>query len=187
MTAMIEVQGLTKRYGSKRGITDVSFQVEEGEVFGFLGPNGAGKTTTIRFAALGSATVFIGVITLLASAGAAAAAGLKLDAGNLAAATLGMIPLALLIAAIGYLASGWLRTAADTGLLSFVLLILFFIRFIGPELQLPNATLRLSPFYYYGSPLLHGLAFTSVVGLVAVAAVALALGALRFVRKDIGV
>ena len=48
MAAIIEVQGLTKTYGGKRGITDVSFQVEEGEVFGFLGPNGAGKTTTIR-------------------------------------------------------------------------------------------------------------------------------------------
>src|ERR1700726_155330 len=48
MTAMIEVQGLSKSYGSKRGISDVSFQVEEGDVFGFLGPNGAGKTTTIR-------------------------------------------------------------------------------------------------------------------------------------------
>src|SRR3989442_2035658 len=48
MTAIIEVEGLTKSYGSKRGITDVSFQVEEGDVFGFLGPNGAGKTTTIR-------------------------------------------------------------------------------------------------------------------------------------------
>ncbi len=48
MTAIIEVEGLTKSYGSKRGNTNVSFQGEEGKVFGFLGPNGAGKTTTIR-------------------------------------------------------------------------------------------------------------------------------------------
>jgi ABC-type multidrug transport system ATPase subunit len=48
MTAIIEVEKLTKSYGRRRGIADVSFQVSEGEVFGFLGPNGAGKTTTIR-------------------------------------------------------------------------------------------------------------------------------------------
>ncbi|HET6310843.1 MAG TPA: ABC transporter permease subunit [Candidatus Nitrosotalea sp.] len=140
-----------------------------------------------RFAALSTATVVIAMITLLTSAGAAAAAGLKLDGGNLAAATLGMIPFGLLIAAIGYLASGWLRTAADTGLLSFVLAIWFFISFIGPELKLPDATLRLSAFYYYGTPLLHGLQLTSVLGVIAVGALALGIGTLRFVRKDIGV
>jgi ABC-2 type transport system permease protein len=140
-----------------------------------------------RFAALTTATIVIAVITLLASAAAAAATGLKLDPGNLVAATLGMVPLGLLIAAIGYLASGWLRTAADTGLLSFVLAFWFFISFIGPELKLPDATLRLSAFYYYGTPLLHGLQVTSVLGVLAVAALALGLGALRFIRKDIGV
>jgi ABC-2 type transport system permease protein len=138
-----------------------------------------------RFAALGTATVVTAVITLLASAGAAAAAGINLDGGNLAAATLGMIPFGLLIAAIGYLASGWLRTAADTGLLSFVLAIWFFISFIGPELKLPDATLRLSAFYYYGTPLLHGLQLTSVLGVIAVTSIALGLGAVRFARKDI--
>jgi len=45
---IIKVADLTKNYGRKRGIIDLSFQVAEGEVFGFLGPNGAGKTTTIR-------------------------------------------------------------------------------------------------------------------------------------------
>jgi ABC-2 type transport system ATP-binding protein len=48
MTAVVETQRLTKRYGSARGIDDVTMTVEQGEVFGFLGPNGAGKTTTIR-------------------------------------------------------------------------------------------------------------------------------------------
>lgn len=46
--SVIEVRNLTKDYGSGRGVFDVSFKVEKGEVFGFLGPNGAGKSTTIR-------------------------------------------------------------------------------------------------------------------------------------------
>jgi ABC-2 type transport system ATP-binding protein len=48
VTPIIDVAGLTKSYGAKRGIVDLSFTVTEGTVFGFLGPNGAGKTTTIR-------------------------------------------------------------------------------------------------------------------------------------------
>lgn len=46
--SVIEVKELTKYYGKARGIIDVSFKVDEGEIFGFIGPNGAGKSTTIR-------------------------------------------------------------------------------------------------------------------------------------------
>jgi len=62
--SVIEVDHLTKYYGKARGIIDVSFRVEEGEIFGFIGPNGAGKSTTIRlllsliYPTSGSARVF---------------------------------------------------------------------------------------------------------------------------------
>jgi ABC-2 type transport system ATP-binding protein len=48
MSSVIETDRLTKRYGTARGIDEVSVAVDRGEVYGFLGPNGAGKTTTIR-------------------------------------------------------------------------------------------------------------------------------------------
>jgi polyether ionophore transport system permease protein len=137
-----------------------------------------------RFAALATATIVIGIVTLLASAAASAIAGVSVDGGNLAAATLGMIPLGLLMAAVGYLAAGWLRTAADTGLLSFLLAGWFFLSFIGPDLKWPDPTLRLSPFYYYGTPLLHGLDFANLVVIVVVAAVSLAVASVRYARKD---
>lgn len=45
---VIVLDGLTKSYGKHRGIENISFSVERGEIFGFIGPNGAGKSTTIR-------------------------------------------------------------------------------------------------------------------------------------------
>src|ERR687892_332076 len=45
---MIEAHGLTKRYGDKVAVDDLSFTVQPGRVTGFLGPNGAGKSTTMR-------------------------------------------------------------------------------------------------------------------------------------------
>jgi ABC-2 type transport system permease protein len=139
-----------------------------------------------RFGAVATATIIICVMTLALSALAAAATGLALDGGNLAAASLSMIPLGLLMAALGYLFSGWLRTAIDTGLLSFLLVIWFFLTFVGPELNLPTATLRLSAFYYYGTPLVNGLPVGDTLLVLAVALAALVLASARFVRKDIG-
>ncbi len=45
---IIEIEHLTKRYGTKTAVEDVNFSVRGGEIFGFLGPNGAGKTTTLK-------------------------------------------------------------------------------------------------------------------------------------------
>jgi ABC-2 type transport system ATP-binding protein len=61
---VIELNNLTKTYGKARGISNISFTVEEDEIFGFIGPNGAGKSTTIRtmlsliYPTSGSATIF---------------------------------------------------------------------------------------------------------------------------------
>jgi ABC-2 type transport system ATP-binding protein len=48
MAALIELQGITKRYGDLTAVEDLTLSIEEGAVFGFIGPNGAGKTTTMR-------------------------------------------------------------------------------------------------------------------------------------------
>jgi ABC-2 type transport system permease protein len=143
------------------------------------------KVLLMRFGALTTATVFIAVVTLALTALAAAISGLALDWGNLAAASLSIIPMGLLIAALGYLFSGWLRTAVDTGLLSFLLVAWFAITFVGPELNLPNPVLRLSAFYYYGTPLVNGLPLGDMLIVLAAGVVALTLAAWRFMRKDI--
>ena len=48
MSTIIEIQGLTKKYGTLTALDDLNLSIEEGGVFGFIGPNGAGKTTTMR-------------------------------------------------------------------------------------------------------------------------------------------
>jgi ABC-2 type transport system ATP-binding protein len=80
---MIEVQGLTKRYGAQVGVEEISFSVREGEIVGFLGPNGAGKTTTMR--------VLTGF--LQPTAGSVRVAGHDVSTDSLAArASLGYLP-----------------------------------------------------------------------------------------------
>ena len=48
MSAIVEIQGLSKQYGKRKAVDNVSMTIESGEIFGLVGPNGAGKTTTMR-------------------------------------------------------------------------------------------------------------------------------------------
>jgi len=82
VTAALETAGLTKAYGGKRALDEVSFAVEEGSVFGFLGPNGAGKTTMVR------------LLTGLAhpTAGSARILGSQVVAGDAIGAEVGYLP-----------------------------------------------------------------------------------------------
>ena len=64
MADVIRIENLTKSYGKKRGVTDITLTVKEGEIFGFIGPNGAGKSTTIR-SMLGFLNFDKGAITIL--------------------------------------------------------------------------------------------------------------------------
>ncbi len=68
----------------------------------------------------------------------------------------------------------------------FLLAAWFFITFIGPGLNWPDAALRLSAFYYYGAPLLNGLPLGDMLGVLAVGMLVLVLASARFMRKDIG-
>ena len=138
-----------------------------------------------RFGALATVTIFIALVTLAASALSASLSGFALDGGNLVAGVLTMIPLGLLVAALGYFFSGWLRTAIDTGLLSFLLVAWVVITFFGGDLNFPDPVMHLSALYYYGTPLVNGLPLGDMLIIIAVAAVALALATFRFTRKDI--
>lgn len=139
-----------------------------------------------RFAAVASAGLFIGIVTLVVASSTAAAVGLTLQPGHLVAATLALVPQFLLMTAIGYLAAGWLATALETGLLSFLLAGWFVIAFVGPELGWSSAVLKLSAFTYYGTPLVHGVAVGDTAVVLAVTATALGFAVVRFARKDIG-
>jgi ABC-2 type transport system ATP-binding protein len=117
---MITVSGLTKRYGDRTVVDDVSFALEPGTVTGFLGPNGAGKTTTMRLmtglvaASAGSATVDGRPYGELPNPGAVV--GTLLDASAVHPGRTGRVHLRLLASAIGVPAGRVDEVLAQVGL-----------------------------------------------------------------------
>jgi ABC-2 type transport system permease protein len=149
-------------------------------------PRARHRVLLARYATVATAGLFIGLVTLAAVDATSAAVGLSLRSGHLTAAVLSIVPQCLLMAAVGYLFAGWLAAALESGLLSFLLALWFFISFIGPELGWPPVVQRLSAFYYYGTPLLDGLVVGNVLVVLGASALILAGASVRYMRKDIG-
>ena len=138
-----------------------------------------------RFAAcaigltLATASIFIG------TALGATAVGMELDIPRVAEASFGMVPVGLVVAAIGYLVAGWLRSRAMTGILGALVVASFVLTLLAPLFDWPRVLLQLSIFEQYGTPLVDGLNGRAVLGQLGVAAATLAAAMVRFDRKDL--
>jgi ABC-2 type transport system permease protein len=139
-----------------------------------------------RFAAFVTSLLIQAAILLGAILVSAATQGLALDGGRVLEAVFGILPIALVVASVGYLIAGWVRANAVIGVLGTLIAVSFAIQLLGEILKWPEWTQRLSIFALYGSPLVKGLDWGNTLALLAVAAVALALGTWRFAQKDIG-
>jgi ABC-2 type transport system permease protein len=140
---------------------------------------------TARFAAVLAGLVTAASAIFTGVALTAWALGFALDPRRLAEATFGMVPMATVVAAIGYLLAGWLRSAAVTGTLTGLLLASFVVTLLGPLFKWPPAVMQLSIFEQYGTPLVTGLQPGRVAGLLAVAAAALTAATIRFATRDL--
>ena len=138
-----------------------------------------------RFAAcavgLTMTTGFIFIGTTLASM----AVGMELDIRRVAEASFGMVPVGLVVGAIGYLLGGWFRPRAMTGILSGLVLASFVHTLLAPLFHWPRALMQLSIFEHYGTPLVDGLNGGRVLGQLGVATATLAAAVVRFKRKDL--
>lgn len=137
--------------------------------------------------AAGALAALVALLLLVAVATGAIASlvGLELDRGRLAEAAIGLVPLALLVLAVGLCAAAWLRAAVALGVVTAVVVAQYFVEFMGELLRLPEWVRRLSIFHSYGQPLIDGLRWLDT-GIVLLAAVAFALVALvSFERRDL--
>jgi ABC-2 type transport system permease protein len=159
---------------------------EEGRLELLLGtPQPRQLVILSRFAAAAVALLAVTGLIFASVALTGAVVGMTLDRSRLAQGAFGMAPIGLVVAAFGYLLSGWLRTAAVTGSLVAWLLASFVITLLGSLFHWPDLLLQLSIFEQYGAPLVRGLRVANTLGLLAVTALALAIATVRFARKDL--
>jgi ABC-2 type transport system permease protein len=148
-------------------------------------PQARWRVLLARYAAFVTSLLVIAAALLLAVVLAAVQQQLPIDGGKAVAAVAGMLPISLVVASVGYLLSGWLRSGAVTGALATLLALSFLDELVGAIFKWPDWVVQLSLFERYGTPFTKGLDWTNVIGLLAVAAGALAIAIWRFSQKDI--
>ena len=148
-------------------------------------PQARWRVLLARYAAFVTSLLVIAAALLLAVVLAAIQQNLPLDGAKAVAAVAGMLPIALVVASVGYLLSGWLRSGAVTGVLGALLALSFLDELVGAIFKWPDWVVQLSLFERYGQPFTKGLDWSNVIGLLAVAAGALAIAIWRFSQKDI--
>lgn len=149
-------------------------------------PQSRRRLLLARYAAFVTSLLVIDAVLLAATLVTAATQNLSLDYGMVLEASVGILPIALVIASVGYLLAGWVHSGGVTGILGALLALSLGIEILGPILKWPDWTAKLSLFDLYGSPLIKGLEWGTMAALIAVAVVALGIGVWRFARKDVG-
>jgi ABC-2 type transport system permease protein len=138
-----------------------------------------------RFGAVLASTVIATAVVWLAIVVCAQFAGFAVDEGRVAEATFGLLPLALITAALVYALASLIPPGAVIGIMTAFLAISYLAEVLQSFLKLPSWVLNLSMYHQYGAPLLSGLNWVAFVGMLVVAAALLALGVWQFTIRDL--
>jgi ABC-2 type transport system permease protein len=148
-------------------------------------PQSRRRLLLARYAAFVTSLLVIDAVLLAATVVTAATQNIALDYGLVFEASIGILPIALVISSVGYLLAGWVRSGGVTGILGALLALSLGIEIIGPLLKWPDWTQKLSLFDLYGSPLIKGLEWGTMAALLAGAVVVLGIGVWRFANRDV--
>ncbi|GAC1385816.1 MAG: hypothetical protein NVSMB33_15090 [Ktedonobacteraceae bacterium] len=138
-----------------------------------------------RFGALLMPVVVAPLVIWLSVLVGAGFTDLSVDAGRVAAASFGMLPLELIVMSLVYMLAGRLRSGAVLGILSGFIALSFFAEFLHTILNLPDWLLSLSIFHQYGSPITDGLKWGPFLTMIGIALLLLLLGIVQFNHGDV--
>jgi ABC-2 type transport system permease protein len=160
--------------------------LENGRLELLLGtPRSRSRMLLERFGAISLLLLLSAVLSWLTILVAAQIANLSIDQGKVIAASVSMVPPALIIMGLTYALAGRIRYGAVLGILTAYIVLAFLATFLQDLLNLPNWVVSLSVFHLYGNPITTGMDWGASLGMSAVALVLLVTGLLQFRTADI--